>query len=57
MYSISFGSKFKRDFKTVQKRNYPINQIEEVFQLLENEGKLPLTYLSHKLSGNYINCW
>lgn len=57
MYNISFGSKFKRDFKTVQKRGYPINQIIEVFQFLENEGKLPGRYLSHKLSGNYINCW
>ncbi|MGE5395825.1 MAG: type II toxin-antitoxin system YafQ family toxin [Candidatus Saccharibacteria bacterium] len=57
MYTISFGSKFKRDFKTVQKRGYPINQIVEVFQFLENEGKLPVRYLSHKLSGNYINCW
>lgn len=34
MYSISFGSKFKRDFKTIQKRGYPIDQMEEVFQLL-----------------------
>lgn len=57
MYTISFGSKFKRDFKTVQKRSYPIDQIHEVFQLLEKEGKLPLKYLPHKLSGNYINCW
>lgn len=51
MYSISFGSKFKRDFKTIQKRGYPIDQMEEVFQLLEKEGKLPLKYLPHKLSG------
>jgi mRNA interferase YafQ len=57
MYNISFGSKFKRDFKTIQKRGYPINQIEEVFQIFKNEGKLPEKYLSHKLSGNYINCW
>jgi mRNA interferase YafQ len=57
MYNISFGSKFKRDFKTVQKRGYPIHQIEEVFQILEKDGKLPEKYLSHKLSGSYINCW
>jgi len=57
MFTISFGSKFKRDFKTVQKRGYPIDQIVEVFQILENRGKLPEKYLSHKFSGNYINCW
>ena len=57
MFTISFGSKFKRDFKTVQKRGYPIDQIVEVFQILENRGKLPEKYLSHKLSDNYVNCW
>lgn len=57
MYSISFGSKFKRDFKTIQKRGYPLDQMEEVFYLLEKEGKLPLKYIPHKLSGNYIHCW
>ena len=56
MYNISFGLKFKRDFKTVQKRGYPINQIVEVFQILENEGKLSGKYISHKLSGHYVNC-
>jgi mRNA interferase YafQ len=57
VYTLSFGSKFKRDFKIVQKRDYPINQIVEVFQFLEKEGKLPVRYLSHKLSGDYIHCW
>lgn len=56
MYSLSFGSKFKRDFKTIQKRGYPINQIVDIFQLLEKDGKLPEKYLSHKLTGNYANC-
>ena len=41
MYHLLFGSKFKRDFKTIQKRGYSINQIVEVFQILEIEGKLP----------------
>jgi len=57
MYNLVFGSKFKRDFKTIQKRGYPIDQIVEVFEILEKDGKLPKIYLSHKLSGNYMNCW
>ena len=57
MYHLLFGSKFKRDFKTIQKRGYSINQIVEVFQILEIEGKLPEKYLSHRLLGNYVNCW
>jgi mRNA interferase YafQ len=57
MYALSFGSKFKRDFKTIKKRDYPINQIVEVFTILEKEGNLPDKYFPHKLSGNYVNCW
>jgi mRNA interferase YafQ len=57
MYKLSFGSKFKHDFKTIGKRGYPLNQIETVLKILESEGKLPEKYNPHKLSGNYINCW
>jgi len=57
MYNLSFGSKFKRDFKAIKKRGYPIDQIVDVFNLLEKKGKLPDKYFSHKLSGNYVNCW
>lgn len=57
MYKLSFGTKFKRDFKTIQKRGYPIDQLVSVFNQLENNGKLPASYRPHKLSGNYTNCW
>lgn len=56
-YKLSFGTRFKRDFKTIQKRAYPIDQLIAVFELLEKSGKLPATYKPHKLSGNFINCW
>jgi len=56
-YRICFGSKFKRDIKTFQKRGFPLDQIVAVFQLLEYRGKLPEVYSPHKLSGNYLNCW
>jgi mRNA interferase YafQ len=29
----------------------------KVLEILETEGKLPEKYLSHKLSGSYINYW
>lgn len=57
MYKLSFGTKFKRDFKTIQKRGYPTDQLALVFAQLENNGKLPANYRPHKLSGNYANCW
>ena len=56
-YQISFGSKFKRDFKIIKKRRYPIDQIATVLDILGREGKLPQKYRPHKLSGNYVNCW
>jgi len=56
-YQLSFGSKFKHDYKTIEKRGYPLNQIETILKILESEGKLPEKYHPHKLSGNYINCW
>jgi len=30
-FKISFGTKFKRDFKTIKRRGYPIEQQKEVF--------------------------
>lgn len=56
-YQISFGSKFKRDFKTIKKRGYPIGQMTVALEILERDGKLPQKYRPHKLSGNYVNCW
>lgn len=56
-YQLSFGSKFRRDFKTIKKRGYPIDQIATALEMLENEGKLPEKYRPHKLSGNHVNCW
>jgi mRNA interferase YafQ len=56
-FKISFGTKFKRDFKTIKPRGYPIEQLKEVFELLEIHGTLPAKYIPHKLSGNYVDCW
>jgi mRNA interferase YafQ len=56
-YKLSFGSKFKRDFKTIEKRGYSLKPFETALKILESEGKLPATYNPHKLSGNYIDCW
>ena len=56
-FKISFGTKFKHGFKTIKKRGYPIEQLIEVFDLLEMNGTLPRKYIPHKLSGNYADCW
>lgn len=56
-FRISFGTKFKRDFKTIKRRGYPIEQLKEVFYLHEMNGNLPSKYIPHKLTGNYVDCW
>ncbi|MBN1924246.1 MAG: type II toxin-antitoxin system YafQ family toxin [Prolixibacteraceae bacterium] len=44
-------------FKLCEKHNLTISKIELVFEILSLNGKLPPEYKSHKLSGNYKNCW
>jgi mRNA interferase YafQ len=57
IFKISFGTKFKRDFKIIKRRGYPIELLIEVFELLEKNGTLPGKYFPHKLTGNYADCW
>ncbi len=56
-YTLSFTSQFKRDFKTIQKRRYDLNLLENVFTQLQSGEKLPDKLKPHKLSGNYADCW
>jgi mRNA interferase YafQ len=57
MYSISFSTKFKRDFKLCKKRGYDISKLEEVIRLLQKNGKLPSKYKPHLLKGSYDGLW
>ncbi len=41
----------------MKKRNYNLNLLKEVIDLLQIDGKLPIKYKSHKLSGDYADCW
>ncbi|MBA4411543.1 MAG: type II toxin-antitoxin system YafQ family toxin [Bacteroidota bacterium] len=56
VFSFIYQS-IKRDYKIIQKRNYPLNQIVTVFELLENNNDFPEKYHLHKLSGKYNDCW
>lgn len=57
MYKIFYTSKFKKDYKTVQKRKYNLELLREVTILLIQNGELPQKYKPHKLSGKYTDCW
>lgn len=57
MYSLVYTTKFKKDIKLCQKRNYDFQEFKVVIEILEKTGKLPAKYKSHTLSGNYKNHW
>lgn len=57
MYKITTTNRFDRSLKRCLKRNYNLDLLKEVIDLLALNGKLPLKYKPHKLSGNYNNCW
>ena len=54
MLTISYSSRFKKDYKVVKKRGYDIELLEEVLTLLCEEQPLPEKYRDHALTGNFI---
>ena len=57
MYRIITTNQFEKSLKRCKKRNYNLNLLKEVIEILVLNGKLPSKYKPHKLSGNYANCW
>lgn len=54
MLTISYSSRFKKDFKIIKKRGYDIALLEEVLEILREEQPLPQKYHDHALTGNFI---
>lgn len=53
---IIWTSKFKKDYKTIIKRNLDINLLDEVIRILARGDELPQQYNDHSLSGNWKGC-
>lgn len=53
MLEIRYSAKFKRDFKTIVKRGYNPDILQEVLEILFNGQPLPPQYKDHRLMGNY----
>lgn len=53
MYQIAESSRFKRDFKRVQKRGKSLSKLRRVVAMLQQGTPLPSRYRDHKLTGNY----
>lgn len=56
-YKIVATKRFEKDVKRCKKRNLPMDKLKKVILLLEEFGKLPSEYKSHKLSGQYAGSW
>jgi mRNA interferase YafQ len=56
-YKIEYTGKIKKDIKLALKRNLDIELFKKVVEILEKEGKLPVTYRPHTLKGNYKGFW
>jgi mRNA interferase YafQ len=53
MIKVRYSARFKKDFKSVQKRGYDISLLKEIISILCNEKPLPPKNDDHPLSGNY----
>ena len=57
MYSLEYTSKFKRDYKLAIKRGYKEALIQNVIALIAKKMPLAAKHRTHKLTGNYKDCW
>jgi len=53
MLDVVIMNKFKKDYKTCQKRGYDMQKINAIMSDLINEIPLPLKNREHQLLGNY----
>lgn len=53
MLDIFFTNQFKKDYKTIKKRNLPIEKLEKVLTILQAEEELPGVYKDHTLTGRW----
>ena len=51
--NIVWTSKFKKDYKSMMKRNLDIHLLDEAIRILARGDSLPPRYSDHALSGNW----
>ena len=57
MYSIEYTGAFRKDVKLCAKRGLDIQLLQNVIAILARDGRLPLEYRPHILSGKYAGIW
>lgn len=53
MLDVRYSSKFKKDFKTCSKRQYKMELLQQIIDILRIPDTLPSKNSDHNLSGNY----
>ena len=54
MLDVRYSTKFKKDFKTCQKRNYNMQLLQQAIAILRILAPLPAKNRDHNLTGNYM---
>lgn len=54
MLKIRYSTKFKKDFKLIQKQGNDVNLLQEVIEMLSAERQLPQKNQDHALNGDYL---
>lgn len=57
MYSIETTKKFEKDVEIAKKRNFNMNLLKNIIEMLEANGNVPKQYKPHKLKGNFDDLW
>ena len=53
-HKIEISTRFKKDYKLLEKRGYNLDLLKEVIATLANEEKLAEHYMDHSLKGEYL---
>ena len=57
MYEVQYTKRFSKDVKACVKRGLDISFLENVINILQENGKLPDYYHPHKLKGDRKGEW
>lgn len=57
IFSPTFTSQFKRDFKLCKKRGLPLSELHSILSKLVADEPLPPKHRPHVLKGEYSGCW
>ena len=53
-FAVKYTSRFKKDYKRLQKRGYNMGKLLDVVDILREGGELPPEYKDHPLHGDYV---